>query len=232
MVAAWLVHLYTASGVVFGFLAATSIYQHAYRGALLWLFAATVVDATDGILARRADVRARLPGFDGALLDNLVDYVTYVFVPALFVWQALLVPVPAIVPVCAAMLLSSAYGFSQAAAKTGDHFFTGFPSYWNVVVLYLFVAGWPPAVNAAVVLTLAALVFVPVRYVYPSRTPVLRRTTNVMGAAWAAAVLVLVIQAPAESRILFWGSLVFPVYYLALSWTLHLRRGAERAEAR
>jgi len=83
--------------------------------------------------------------------------------------------------VVAAMLLSSAYGFSQEAAKTSDHFFTGFPSYWNIVVFYLMVVAAQPLVSAAVLLTLAVLVFVPIAYVYPSRTPMLRTATITHG---------------------------------------------------
>ena len=91
-------------------------------------------------------------------------------------------------PVAAAMLLSSAYGFNRNDAKTADHFFTGFPSYWNVVMFYLLVAGWSSAVNAAILVVLAVLVFVPIRYVYPSRTPILaacRRTS--LGRVWVGA---------------------------------------------
>ena len=94
------------------------------------------------------------------------------------------------------MLLSSAYGFSQEAAKTSDHYFTGFPSYWNIVVFYLVVLGAPPAVNAAVLIGLAVLVFVPIAYVYPSRTPTLRVPTLALGLTWALLVLVMIWQYP------------------------------------
>jgi phosphatidylcholine synthase len=224
VIGAWLVHLYTASGAVLGFLAAADVTQSDYRGAFMWLTAAVVVDATDGFLARAARVQERLPWFQGDLLDNIIDYVTYVFVPALIVWQSLLVGDAWSLPVCAAMLLSSAYGFSRADAKTEDHFFTGFPSYWNIVVFYLFVAQWPAQANATILLTLALLVFVPIRYVYPSRTMVLRRVTLLLGTAWAAAMLLMLGDAPGVSPALLWASLLFPVYYLILSLALTLRR--------
>jgi phosphatidylcholine synthase len=225
---AWLVHLYTASGALLGFIAAADITQSNYRGAFIWLTVATFVDSTDGVLARAARVSERIPWFDGALLDNIVDYITYVFVPALLVWQALLVPDAWSIPICAAMLLSSGYGFSRADAKTGDHFFTGFPSYWNIVAFYLFVAGWPAWVNAVILVVLSLLVFVPVRYVYPSRTPVLRVPTVVLGAAWAIAMVLLVADMPEVSRPLLWASLAYPVYYVVLSLALTLRRGETR----
>src|SRR5688572_12575810 len=221
---AWLVHLYTASSAVFGFLALTRIFYDRYRDAFFWLALAVFVDATDGVLARRADVKERLPSFNGAKLDDIVDYLTYVFVPAFFVWHALLVPDAWAIPIAALMLLSSAYGFNREDAKTTDHFFTGFPSYWNVVVFYLYVAQWPPALNAAILLAGVTLVFVPIGYVYPSRTPVLQVPTLVLGALWGVLMIVMLFQAPEVSRAIFWLSLVFPLYYVVLSLVVHARR--------
>ena len=224
VVSAWLIHLYTASGVILGFLAATSITEQAYQRTFLLLFAATVIDSTDGFLARRFRVSEKLPWFNGALLDNLVDYVTYVFVPVLLVSQTSLVPVAVMVPICASMLLASAYGFSQSESKTDDHFFTGFPSYCNIVVLYLYIANWPLVVNAVVLIIFVVLVFVPLKYIYRSKTVVLRRTTITLGIVWTAMILVLVLQlSTGVSRILFLSSFVFPVYYLLVSYFTHFR---------
>jgi len=220
---AWLVHLYTASSALFGFLALTRIFYDRYRDAFFWLAVTVLIDATDGLLARRADVASRLPRFNGAKLDDIVDYVTYVLVPAFFVWHALLVPERWAVAVASAMLLSSAYGFNRDDAKTADHFYTGFPSYWNIVVFYLYVAGWPLTVNLAILLLLAALVFVPIRYVYPSRTPVLRTPTVVLGVLWGVLMIAMLWQLPAVSRAIFWASLLFPAYYVVLSLALALR---------
>ena len=222
----WLVHLYTASGLVMVFVAAADVTQSNYRGAFGWMAGALVVDATDGLLARRVGVAERLPWFDGALLDNLVDFVGYVFVPVLLIWQALLVPVSWSMPVCALILLSSAYGFSRKDAKTSDKLFTGFPSYWNIVAFYLFVANWSPQINGVILVVLALLVFVPIRYVYPSRTPTLRGLTLSLGTAWAVAMIWLLTQTPEVSRPLLWASLVFPAYYAVLSVVLSVRRVA------
>ena len=224
--AAWLAHLYTASGALLAFLAATDIFEHDYRTAFFWLYLAVFVDATDGVLARRARVSERLPWFHGAKLDDIVDYLTYVFIPALFVWRAILVPDRWAVTVAAAMLLSSAYGFNRADAKTGDHFFTGFPSYWNIVVFYLFVAGWPAELNAAILLALSVMVFVPIRYLYPSRGGRFQALTIALGAVWGVLMLVMLWQFPAVSRPVFFASLVFPAYYLLLSFWLEARRTA------
>jgi phosphatidylcholine synthase len=223
VLAAWLVHLYTGSGFVLAYLAARAAIERDYREAFLWLAVQVVVDSTDGALARLARVKERLPWFDGRRLDDLIDYLTYVFVPALIVWRADLLPPGWTIPTVSAMLLASGYGFSRADAKTTDHFFTGFPSYWNVVSFYLLAAGWPAAVNGAVLLVFVALVFVPVRYVYPSRTPAFRAATIALGSAWGVLMLVMVWQYPGVSRAIFRASLAFPIYYFALSLWLHAR---------
>jgi phosphatidylcholine synthase len=217
LIAAWLVHAYTASGVVFALLATRAVIDFNYRAAFFWLWLQVVIDATDGVLARRARVAERIPWFDGGKLDDVVDYLAYVFVPALFVWRAVLVPGAWTMWVAGAMLLSSGYGFSRRDAKTADHFFTGFPSYWNIVAFYLLVAGFSSVVNAAVLLTFVVLVFVPIRYVYPTRTPVLRLLTNVLGCIWSVLILLMLWQYPAVSMPVMWVSLAFPAYYFALS---------------
>jgi phosphatidylcholine synthase len=226
--AAWLVHAYTASGVVLALLAALAVIENDFRAAFFWLWLQVVVDATDGLLARRARVAERLPWFDGAALDQIVDYLTYVFVPALVAWRAPLVPDGWTIPVASGMLLSSAYAFSRKDAKTTDNLFTGWPSYWNVVTFYLLVLEWPAVVNAAVLGAFAVLVFIPIRYVYPSRTPVLSVVTNVLGATWAALMLVMLWQYPTVSRVVLWASFVFPLYYHGLSFALHMRRSRSR----
>jgi phosphatidylcholine synthase len=223
---AWLAHLYTASGAVFAFLATTAVFSGNYRLAFLWLAAQVFVDATDGALARAACVSERLPWFNGSKLDDIIDYLCYVFIPALIVWRASLVPAALAIPVVAAMLLSSAFGFNRDDAKTEDHFFTGFPSYWNIVVAYMVVGGWWPIVNTAILLVLAVLVFVPVRYVYPSRMPVMRLSTNVLAGLWGLLLVGMVWWYPQVSPALFWGSLAFPLYYVVLSvWLGRTRSG-------
>ena len=224
MIAAWLVHLYTASSAVLALLATRAIFEYRFRDAFFWLGVAIMIDSSDGVFARAARVSQRLPWFNGAKLDDIVDYLTYVFVPAVFVWRALLVPDAWTIPVASAMLLSSAYGFNRDDAKTSDYFFTGFPSYWNLVVFYLFLMHESQIVNALVLIALAVLVFVPIRYLYPSRTPTLRALTVALGIAWGITLLVIVWQLPAISAPLLWGSLAFPIYYVVLSLVVGWRR--------
>jgi phosphatidylcholine synthase len=195
----------------------------------MWWMAYTVaVDAADGTLARAVGVKQVLPWFDGTRLDDVIDYFTWVIVPALFMlWTDLLPPTIA-VPLACAVVVASAYQFCRTDAKTSDHYFTGFPSYWNIVAFYLYALGWPTAMNAAVVATFAFLIFVPIRYVYPSRTTTLRGLTVGLGLVWGASVLVALFQILRDGvawRPLVVGSLLFPVYYFALSVVLTLRRG-------
>jgi phosphatidylcholine synthase len=222
---AWSVHAYTALGSVAAFAATVAIIEGAYRAAFLWMLAATLVDSTDGVFARLARVKARLPAFDGARLDDIVDYLTYVFVPMLLLYHAGNVPRNVWgLAIVSAVLLSSAYGFVSSDAKTNDFFFTGFPSYWNITALYLHAVAMRPAVNALILMALVALVFVRTGYVYPSRTPVLRTLTLGLGGLWAVMLLAIVLALPAVPRWLLIGSFFFPVYYFVLSFVLHSRR--------
>ena len=218
-------HAYTASGGVLALLATHAATTLNIRAAFLWLFAAVLVDSTDGWFARAARVHERLPNFSGQKLDDIVDYLTFVFVPAFIMWQAGIVSGEWTVPVFSVMLLSSLFGFVSEDAKTADHFFTGFPSYWNIVAVYLIVLGLTPVVNAIVLLILSALVFVRVGYIYPTRTPTLRTLTLLLGGLWGVTMLVLILQLPTPHRPLAWASLAFPAYYTALSFVLHARRG-------
>jgi phosphatidylcholine synthase len=229
VITAWLAHLFTASGVLLAFLATLAVVEREYRMAFFWLGLQIAIDCVDGVVARAARVSEKLPWFDGAKLDDIIDYLTYVFVPALIVWRAALVPDGWTLPVAGAVLLSSAYGFNRGDAKTADHFFTGFPSYWNIVVFYQVVGGWPKGVNAAILLGLAVLVFVPIRYLYPSRTPLLRWPTILLGVIWGVAMVVMLWQFPLVSRPLFWFSLLFPLYYFGVSLWLEVQRRAARS---
>ncbi len=229
--AAWGVHLYTAIGAPLGLVALVASGQGWFSLAFACMAVATFIDATDGQLARRVDVKTVLPQFDGARLDDIVDYLNYVVVPIVLAYQASLLPSGWVgVAVASLPLIASGYGFSQSDAKTSDdtanHFFTGFPSYWNIVVFYLYLFQAPPWVNVTVLIVLSVLVFVPIRYLYPSRNNVARTLTYVLGATWALIMLVLLVQLPTPSSQLTVASLYFPVYYVGLSLYLHFRPAA------
>jgi phosphatidylcholine synthase len=221
-IAAYGVHAYTASGVLLAALSTAAVLAGRLREALIWLAVAVFVDATDGALARLARVDLYGALIDGARLDDIVDYLTYVAVPVCIAWTVGALPADwAWLPI-GAVLLSSAFGFSRRDAKTADHFFTGFPSYWNIVVLYGLAWQWRPTVFALVLVAFAVAVFVPLRYVYPSRTPAYRTLTIVLTSIWGVQVLAMIWWIDDVPRWLLWSTAVYPLYYLALS--LHLQR--------
>jgi phosphatidylcholine synthase len=235
------VHLYTALGTVVGL----AIVLAAIEGETfpaLWLFlVALFIDGTDGMLARRFRVKETIPWFDGALLDNIVDYLTYVFAPVVLLWTTDSLPGGVLGWVIAALpLLASSYQFCRVDAKLADesgddHFFLGFPSYWNVVAFYAIVLDASPTVVAVALVVFTVLVFVPVRYLYPSRMTTLRTTTLVFSAVWAVSYVVLMLQFPAPHPAVVAVSLAYLVYYNALSvwFTLagaRVRRSRERVE--
>jgi phosphatidylcholine synthase len=222
--AAWSVHAYTGLGAVCGFGSLLASVEQDFRTAFVWLVAATLIDASDGVLARAAGVKEHTPDFDGARLDDIVDYLTYVIAPVFLLYQAGSLPEGWGAAVAAIVLLSSAYGFASADAKSDDYFFTGFPSYWNIVAVYLYAVELPRLANAGVLLVLSALVFVRIGYVYPSRTPVLRGLTIALGGVWAVLMLLIIRAMPDAPPALVAVSLFFPVYYTVLSLVLHRRR--------
>jgi phosphatidylcholine synthase len=224
LVLAWLVHLYTALGTIVGYFTVLSIEQTNFRAAFALMALAVLIDATDGMLARAARVKEAIPWFDGELLDGIVDYFNYVIVPCLFLVRANILPPQDSLWLAALPLLASAYGFCQRNAKTADNFFLGFPSYWNIVVFYLYALKIPHWVNAFVIIALSILVFVPIKYIYPSRSPRFRTQLNVLGTLWGGAVLYLIYQLPNPPRTLLFASLLFPAYYTALTLWLEYRR--------
>lgn len=220
-----LVHAYTASGAVLVFLAATELCAPAPdpRRVFLALIAAVLVDATDGPLARRWDAKRVLPTIDGRRIDDIVDYLTYTFVPLLLIWRMGWVPAPGLLWI-APVLVASLFGFANTGAKdeTGG-FFLGFPSYWNVVAFYAGFAHrlWGPWVNAAVLLILAALTLLPVRFLYPNLAPRPWRAAVITGAlAWLGLTLWLLPDYPTGPMSLVWLSLLYPTFYGWLSFRL------------
>ena len=223
-IAAAAVHAFTAVGVVL----ALAMVHFAYLGeveVVLWLFlAAMVIDGTDGFLARRLRVAERLPRFDGELLDNIVDYLTYAFAPMVLLWSAGFLPAGwGGGAVAAVVLLASCYQFCRTDAKTADHFFRGFPSYWNVAAFYVVVLGLTPATTTAVLLVLSVAAFVPVLYLYPSRTAPLWRLTMVLTALWFVSYGAIVVLMPQPPAWLVAASVLYVAYYVGASVVLTYR---------
>lgn len=223
ILAAWLVHLLTASTAVIGVFALREI-QHEHWVPFFGLLALTTfIDSFDGALARYFRVKERVPNIDGALLDNIVDYFTYALVPAAFVYQSDYFTSFGAVAGATMIALSSAYQFSQTDAKTEDHCFKGWPSYWNIVALYIVLLDLSPEANFRIILFFTVLIFVPVKYIYPSRTKHFRKLNILLAALWAISMLVLILQIGSPSRWLLWLSLIYVAYYMLMSFWLTLR---------
>ena len=217
-VAGWALHVYTASGTVLALLAVTAAMDGNEVRALWILLAALVIDGTDGMLARRLRVAETIPSFDGARLDDIVDYITYAFAPMVLLWTGDYLPGGTWGAVLAAIpLLASSFQFCRTDAKTTDHFFLGFPSYWNVVAFYVVVLELSPAVTTAILLACAALVFVPIKYVYPSRTKVFRALNLSLAALWLVLYAVILSGVPSPNPLVVALSLLYIGYYLVVS---------------
>jgi phosphatidylcholine synthase len=223
---AWGVHLFTASGAVAGALALLCIAASEFSNAMLLMIAALVIDAVDGTLARAVGVSQVLPGVDGRRLDDIVDYLNFAIVPAVFMVSAGCLPGWGW---AALPILASAYGFSQADAKTADDFFLGWPSYWNVLAFYLWLLELSPWAGAVWVSCLSVAVFLPFKYVYPSKLgrPLFRHTLSWGGLAWTLALTTAVLMpAWAERFHLVEISMSYLVYYIAISiWLGDWRNG-------
>jgi phosphatidylcholine synthase len=182
-----LVHLFTASGIVCALFASLAALAASWEAMFAWLGVALLVDGLDGALARRASVEERLPRFSGERLDLVIDYVTYVFVPALALLQAGFLEGAWGVLLASLILLSSLFHFSDAESKAEDNSFIGFPAVWNLVAFYVFALGLSEGPTAAIVLACVALTFVPLKWAHPLRTSRLWPVTAAAVVLWAAA---------------------------------------------
>jgi len=222
-VKAFLVHVYTASTMIILLISSYLLLHDQLNLALFVMLLAVAIDATDGTLARRFRVKEVFPELDGRRLDDIVDYVSYVFLPVVFMLKAQMLIEP-VVLFGSLPLLASAFGFSRVDAKLDDEgFFVGFPSYWNIIIAYLYLLNAPPWLNTLVIIVLAAMVFIPTRYLYITR---LRRHRwwHISGTFICGLLLLagLFVQDPTR-RLLLYLSLTYPVYYTIYSFVLDRR---------
>ena len=173
-IAPFLVHLFTALGAGLALLAILAAARMDWTLMFVWLGAALLVDGVDGSLARRFEGAERLPRWSGDALDLVVDFTSYVFVPAFALALSGILPGPFAVPLCIAIVVSSAIYFADRNMKTPDNFFRGFPALWNIAVFYLFILKPPGAVAALAVAGLVALTFAPIKVLHPIRVTSLR----------------------------------------------------------
>jgi len=218
------VHLYTALGAVAGLVSIDYAARGDFRASFIAMAAATTIDSSDGPLARLLEVRRHLPHFDGALLDNIVDYLTYVLAPVFLMLRAqILEPGVSGYIVGGLVMVASGYGFCHVEAKTDDHYFRGFPSYWNLVAFYLYCLDLGTLAGTLIVTLFAAMVFVPIKYIYPNRTGPLRVLTLTFAIVWGVITLALLAALPAKHPVLLGASLSFIAYYFVASFILHAR---------
>ena len=194
-IAAWGVHLFTATGVVFAMLALAAINEGSQGKALLWLLAAILVDGVDGTLARMVGVKDQLPGIDGSALDLIIDYLTYVFLPALFIWRGGFLPPSMAMLLVGAILVSSLYTFARRDMKTDDGYFRGFPALWIGVAFFLFALRPGETFAAVVVVLLIVATFAPIHFIHPFRAKDYGALPIGLTAFGAAASIALLLQA-------------------------------------
>lgn len=218
---AWSVHLFTATGAIWGFLTLMAIFEQNWRMTIAWMVVAMFVDGFDGMLARWFHVRDYARGVDGGLMDNIIDYLNYVVVAAFILIKAPdLVPAGFELPAAFTILLTSAYQFSQVDAKTDEqsYFFKGFPSVWNFLVIYLMLIRLDPWINLFILIVCNILVFVPIRYLYPTRSTRLRRLTLGLTYLYAAIGAWGLLQYPSVPQWVVWVSFLYVAYYALLSF--------------
>ena len=221
--AGWLVHIFTASGAYIGLLALFAIYEHKLLLAFWLMGGAIIIDAVDGLFARKIKIKIAVPEIDGALLDNIVDFLNYTIVPAFFLLIVPIIPISWKFICILFIILSSAYQFTHVEAKTQDHFFKGFPSYWNIVIFYLFFWQMNPWVNLSILLILALLSFIPIKYIYPTRMEnlshhkILRLSMLLATLFWGGATASMLWQYPKANHILVLLSMGYVVLYFIIS---------------
>lgn len=220
---AWLIHLFTASAAILGLFTLYAIYHAEYLIAF-WLMGATIfIDSVDGTLARFCGVKQVVPSIDGALLDNIVDYLNYVITPAFLLLIGSILPHHWEAIGASAIVLASAYQFTQLDAKTPDHFFKGFPSYWSLALFYLFLGKLNPWFNLLIIAILVVLVFVPMKYVYLTRldyvfrNKILKMALIIATFIYGVSTVCLLAAYPNSNAICVGFSWAFILLYIAIS---------------
>lgn len=221
---AWGVHLLTASGAAFALLATLATLSGNWTATFAWLGAALFVDGIDGPLARKVDVEEKLPWLDGAILDLVIDYATYVFIPALILARADLMPPALALPAAVAVAVVGAIYFGDRRMKTADYGFRGFPAVWNAIVFVLVVFRPPPAAGAGLIALMILLTFSPVEFIHPIRVRKLRPVTLVMTLAWSVFSLLTVMADLQPSMPVLVGLAVTSIYLASIGAILQAVR--------
>ncbi|MEZ5872011.1 MAG: phosphatidylcholine/phosphatidylserine synthase [Nitratireductor sp.] len=216
------VHILTASGAFFAFLSIVATAEKDFTKAFLWLGVALAVDGVDGPLARKLEVKKWWPFWSGDMLDAVIDYVTYVMIPAFILYQSGLMGKYFSFTAAAIIVITSAIYYADTRMKTEDYGFKGFPVCWNMVVFTLFIVSPSEILSFVFVCVAAVLTFVPVIFVHPVRVKVLRELTLTVFAVWGAGGLVALyyeLDAPHWVDVIITGS---GLYLFSIGFILQL----------
>jgi phosphatidylcholine synthase len=215
---AFAVHIFTASGVIWGFLALLEAVNGNVKGMFLWLAVALFVDGIDGTIARRVDILNAAPRFSGAALDLVVDYLTYVVVPTYALVASPLLPMGWDIVAALIILLTSAMYFADTEMKTEDAWFRGFPAVWNLVVFYFFLLKPDPLATFVTIAVLGLLTFAPIVFVHPFRVAKLRQVTLTLLVLWSVLALYAIWRDMAPESWVTWTLCAIAVYFLVLGY--------------
>lgn len=236
---AWAVHAFTACGVICGLAALLAVEARDWSKVLFWLFVALIIDGIDGPIARKIDVKAILPRFDGGTLDLLVDYFTFVIVPALMLYHSELLPSSIRFALTVLILTSALHHYCNRDIKTADGYFVGFPAFWNIAVFYFYRFQPAPSVTAVAVALLCVLTLTPIKVVHPLRVEKFRILNIAVTLIWLLFAAIALARPDSHSDWLLLGN-IFPLAYFA--WisvrrtaggpgSATIEKGAARADA-
>lgn len=219
------VHMFTASGAALGLLALLAATRNDWAWMFLWLGLALIVDGVDGVMARRLNVAEILPRWSGDTLDLVVDFTTYVFVPAYAIAASRLLPAYVDILAGMAIAVSGALYFADRAMKMPGHYFRGFPALWNLVAFYLLLVQPNAWVGAVLIAGLVVMTFLPFPFVHPVRVRRFRALSIALIVLWAALALLTLMQDMRPGALVTGILCAIALYFLVIG----LFRGGETA---
>ncbi|EPL10434.1 phosphatidylcholine synthase [Pseudomonas sp. CF161] len=213
---AWGAHGFTATGVVTAFLATLALFDNQPKACLIWLGVALLVDGVDGSLARKVNTQSVLPNIDGSVLDLVIDYLTYVFIPALFIYRYIALPDYTPLLATSLILVSSLFCFCNVNMKSKDNYFQGFPAAWNVVALCLYIIAPPAWLTLLSIIGLALLTLSRMKFLHPFRVRRFMPINIAVTFIWLLCSLLLVLRHPDENPVVMLVWLAMSAYFLGI----------------
>ena len=213
---AWGAHGFTATGVVLAFLATLALFDNQPKACLIWLGVALIVDGVDGSLARKVNVHSVLPHFDGSTLDLVIDYLTYVFIPALFIYRYIPLPDYTLLFSTSLILVSSLFCFCNVEMKSKDNYFQGFPAAWNVVALCLYILSPGPWFTLLTIIGLGLLTLTRMKFLHPFRVRRFMPINIAVTALWLLCSVSLVLTHPDDGHLVIGLWSITSAYFLGI----------------